>query len=81
MAPKGLLALSAAPKSPHRAVVSPFVQLFCVEGLGSTGWYFKTAELSFKIYSGEDKFTSKETISRGLENVNIFGKSCVKLLI
>jgi len=48
---------------------------------GSPPCHVKTAESSFEIYSGEDKFTSKETISRGLENVNIFGKSSVKPLI
>lgn len=77
MASKGLLELNAVPKRPRW----PFNALFCVQGLGSLGWCFKAAEPSFKIHHGEDKSTSKETISRGSENVSNFGKSPEKLLI
>lgn len=53
-----------------------------MQGLGSVGWGFKAAETSFKIHHGEDKSTSKETISRGSEKEKSFsGKSPEKLLI
>ena len=69
--PNGLVALRAAPGS----LVGRAVRLLEVQGLGSTECCFKAAEPFFIIHSGEDKFTSKETISRGLENASNFRQS------
>lgn len=63
---------------PSALLCSPFV----CKGLGALDGALRMLSPLFKKFTvGEDKFTSKETTSRGLGNVNIFGKSCVKLLI